>query len=73
MKHKEFLSGLTDEQIKQLIDDIDVLHHVEGELPKGSMVKVVAELTSKDYNVPFNLTYGETAIMWEVYKRFKNK
>lgn len=70
MKHKEFLSSLSNDQIKQMINDVNELHHETGMLPKESLVRELSKIVSDDYNLPFNLTVGENALMWEVYKRF---
>lgn len=66
-----YLRDYTNEEIKNLIDDLVYLHFVQGELPKNSPVRIIARDICSELGIPYNINLVKDAIMWEVFNRFK--
>ena len=71
MEHKKYLSELLDVDLCQMIGDYNECHYDTGVYPLGSKIRLLTELVCKDFQIVFNLTYGEKAFMEEVMKRFE--
>lgn len=71
MKHKKFLSDLSDEEIVNMIDDYFQFHFETRTLPVGSKIREFSVLVSVDFQEHNNLPLAEKIFMEFVMKRYR--
>lgn len=69
----DYVKNLTNEEVLELIDDYRECHFKSGILNPNSKIRHITNAICNDFQIPYDLTYGEKALCEEIMDRFYNE